>query len=130
MLKDEFEEMSHLNCILNKVYESLCKVSHSPKKFHQPWWNPELKKLLNGEWILKAWTIVNKVLIPLKENVEKKRMDEILWRFGMHLDSVKYYHEFLMNNDNSFTESSNEILELLMTIHFPVCKDEELGTLN
>lgn len=32
--------------------------------------------------------------------------------------------EFLMNTDSSFTESSNESLELLMTTYFSNCKDE------
>lgn len=32
--------------------------------------------------------------------------------------------KFIMNPDSSFTKSSNEKLKLLMTIHFPGCKDE------
>lgn len=60
-----------------------------------------------------------------------KRYAVEIWKLPrMNQDSVKYYPkilvflEFLMNPNGSFMESSNETLEIVITIYFPGSEDE------
>ena len=77
---------------------------------------------------------VDKVLIHLKENAEGRRGNHgrnsvdtsdasDASRLRKVLSKDPGVPAFLMNSDGSFTKSSNETLELLMTTHFPGCKD-------
>ena len=143
--KELDESVSLLTSTLKSAYESSCKVSHSSKKFHQPWWSPELKRLRRKYRKLlnrakkrkdpKSWDDCRKSFNKFKRECRRAKRES--WkkfcgdlentsdasRLRKVLSKDPGIPAFLMNSDGSFTESSNETLELLMATHFPGCKD-------